>query len=117
MTNTELRRLGIERRHWGKDGPRSSAVLARLLDAEGFSDHSANQVEGWWRRAQSIGKNFAEIDRLKRHLSELSKKLTEEERKVVGRFIGLHMRMGFDTGLRMGPAVRFVRDEPASSEE
>ena len=108
--------MQIGERRLGKAGPRSSAVLARLLDAEGFSDHTANQLEGWWLRA-SVSKDFDEVDRLKRGISEIAKKLTEPERKVLGHFVGLHMRMGFDTGLRMGLAVRLVRDAPEHEPE
>jgi hypothetical protein len=103
------------RRHLGKQGPRSSTVLAQMLDAEGWTDHAANQIEGWWRRAR-IEKDFPEIDRLKVGISRIAEGLSEEDRKILGRFVGLHMRMGLDTGLRMGLAVRMVRDEPAARE-
>src|SRR5882672_10840300 len=93
----------------GKDGPFTSAVLARLLDSEGFSDHVANQVEGYWRRSNAQ-KDLAHIEYLKRGIAALAQKLTDDEKMIMGKFVSLHMRMGFDTGLRMGLAVRLVRE-------
>jgi hypothetical protein len=93
----------------GKRGPYTSAVLARLLDAEGFSDHVANQVEGYWRRS-SAQKDLAHIEYLKRGIAALAQKLTDDEKMIMGKFVSLHMRMGFDTGLRMGLAVRLIRE-------
>lgn len=93
----------------GKNGPATSAVLARMLDAEGFSDHVANQVQGYWQRANT-DKDMAEVERLRLGISHLTREMSEADRKLLGQFIGLHLKMGFDSGLRMGLAVRFVRE-------
>lgn len=93
----------------GKAGPATSAVLARMLDSEGFSDHVANQVQGYWQRANTE-KDVVEVERLRRGISHLTAAMSEADRKLLGQFIGLHMKMGFDAGLRMGLAVRLVRE-------
>lgn len=82
---------------------RSAAVIAKLLGAEGFSDHLANQVEYYWKHRSGLTKRqLRQIEKLEKELSGIAAKLTAGERLVLGRFIGLRMKMSFDTGLKIG---------------
>ena len=81
----------------------SAVVIAKLLSVEGFTDHTANQVERYWKRNSGLNKRQkSKLKRLDVELSEVMRKLTEGEKMVVGRFIGLHKKMSFDTGLKIG---------------
>lgn len=81
----------------------SAIAIARLLSTEGFTDHVANMVEKYWlRNAGLTHRQARQIERLDDELTKLCQKLTEGEKRVLGRFIGLHKKMSFDTGLKIG---------------
>lgn len=89
----------------GRSGKINSAiVIARLISAEGFNDHVANQVGKYYREAIGLtDRQKKKITRLSRELSRIAQeKLSEGDRHVLGRFIGLHKKMSFDVGLRVG---------------
>ncbi len=80
----------------------SAIVIARLLSTEGFSDHVSGEIKRYALRQATRGqrqrwKNY------KRAFSELVlAKLSEADRLVLGKMIGVMCKMHFDTGLRMG---------------
>jgi hypothetical protein len=78
----------------------SSVHIARLLDSEGFSDHIGNMVERYWVR--NIARNRKRHRKLDADVAEICKRLTDGEKLILGKFIALHKRMSFDTGLRIG---------------
>lgn len=81
----------------------SAVVIARLLACEGFTDHVANQVERYWRRSSGLtDRQERQIVKLDVAIAEIANKLDVKERLALGRFIGLHKKMSFDTGLRIG---------------
>lgn len=84
-------------------GIRSSVVIAKLLCSEGFTDHLGNQVEKYWKTSIMRNQAKRKIARLEKEFSEIiTAKLDMKERMLLGRFIGLHKRMSFDVGLRVG---------------
>lgn len=81
----------------------SAVVIARLLDTEGFSDYTANQVEKYWKRSAKLSpRQLSKLKKLDSDITALSSKLTEGEKLAMGRFIGLHKKMSFEVGLRIG---------------
>lgn len=81
----------------------SAVVIARLLGCEGFTDHLANQIERYWRRSSGLtDRQERQIVKLDMAIAEIANKLDVKERLALGRFIGLHKKMSFDTGLRIG---------------
>jgi len=82
---------------------KSAVVIARLLGTEGFSDFVANQVEHYWRRRSGLtARQHRQIERLDQDMSRIMSEFSDGDRLVVGRFIGLHKKMSFDTGLKIG---------------
>lgn len=79
---------------------RSSVVIAKLLKSEGFSDHVANMVERYWMK--NICRGRRKKLNLAKELGQLSLKLTDGEKLILGKFIAWHKRMSFDVGLRIG---------------
>ena len=81
----------------------SAVVIARLLSTEGFTDRLANAVEKYWLKNTGLSKRQQhQIKRLDVELSKMAADLSEGEKRVLGRFIALHKKMSFDTGLRIG---------------
>jgi hypothetical protein len=82
---------------------RSAVVIAQLLGVEGFSDFTANQVEKYWKERSGLSdRQRRQIAKLEKELSRVMADLSEGDRLIVGKFIGLHKKMSFDTGLRLG---------------
>lgn len=82
---------------------RSAVIIARLLSTEGFTDHTANLVESYWRKNSGLSfRQQRQISQLDKKVGEIMKDLPIETRLVIGRFIGLHKKMSFDTGLKIG---------------
>jgi hypothetical protein len=80
----------------------SSVVIAKMLDSEGFSDHVANQVERYWMRNICNPRARKKYRKLDADIAAMCSKLTDGEKYILGKFIALHKRMSFDTGLRIG---------------
>jgi hypothetical protein len=86
----------------------SSVAIARLLDSEGFSDHVGAMVERYWKRNIMQARKAARIERAERAFSEqIISKLTDADRIVLGKWVGLQKKMSFDAGLRIGLATLF----------
>lgn len=81
----------------------SAVVIARLLGTEGFTDHVAAQVKRYWlHRSGLTDRQRKSIERLKKEFGEIMHGMTEGQRLIIGKYIGLLMRMQFDTGLKIG---------------
>ena len=90
----------------------SACVIAELLAAQGFTDYLANRIENYWKR--NAGLTERQLERFKRldaELSRIMKGLSEGDRGIVGKFISLHKRMSFDTGLRIGIQAFAVKQD------
>lgn len=84
----------------------SAVALAKLLRTEGFTDYVANGVEKYWKKHAGLtDRQRRQIAKLEKSLSEIASKLDIKERLVLGKFIGLHKKMSFDAGLRIGLTV------------
>lgn len=81
----------------------SIAVLARILDVEGFDDYAAGLCTRWWARNQQ-NRNDDKVQYRKQSLTTLLKKysVTQEDKLILGKFIALHKRIGFDSGFIVG---------------
>jgi hypothetical protein len=87
----------------GKRTIKSTVVLAKFLSSEGFSDHLANEIERYYKANAGLTKRQRrQIESLERSIAKLANSMEPGDRLVMGRFIGLHKKMSFDTGLRMG---------------
>jgi hypothetical protein len=94
----------------------SAVVIARLLGTEGFTDHLGNQIEKYWRtRSGLTHRQQRQIEKLDKAVAEMTAKLDVKERLALGRFIGLHKKMSFDTGLRIGLTAFQLKCESASA--
>jgi hypothetical protein len=80
---------------------KSSVVIAKLLDSEGFNDHVQNLVEKYWLNVVSSAAR-KKHRRLERNIAEMCKKLDDGEKLILGKFISMHKAMSFQTGLRIG---------------
>lgn len=86
-----------------KPGKQSAVVVAQLLSTEGFTDYTANQVKRYWMASVMDRRRRGRVENIKRAFSKLvAEKLDEGDRLVLGRFVALMEKMGFDTGLRIG---------------
>lgn len=82
---------------------RSAVVIARLLATEGFTDHTANVVEKYWKKKSGLtARQEKQLAQLEKKFSKFMANVSIEDRLVIGRFIGLHKKMSFDTGLKIG---------------
>lgn len=80
---------------------KSSVVIAKLLDSEGFNEHVQNMVERYWLHTVNAAAR-KKHRRLDRDITEMCKKLTDGEKLILGKFISMHKAMSFQTGLRIG---------------
>lgn len=80
---------------------RSSVVIAKLLDSEGFNDHVQNMVERYWLHTVHASAR-KKHRRLERDITAMCTKLTDGEKLILGKFISMHKAMAFQTGLRIG---------------
>lgn len=79
----------------------SAVVIAKLLGTEGFSDHVANQVEKYWRyRSGLTERQQKSVARLEKEITRICESFSEGDKLILGKFIGLHKKMSFDTGLK-----------------
>lgn len=93
----------------GLKAPDSSIVILRLLDSEGYSSHASNMVKKYWKRNIMDQRRKLRVQRAERAFSEMVKnKLDDADRIVLGKMMGLHARMNFDTGLRVGLSARLA---------
>jgi hypothetical protein len=82
---------------------KSAVVIAKLLGTEGFTDFVANQVELYWKRRSGLTKRqWSHLRKLDAEMSRITCGLSKADTLVIGKFIGLHKKMSFDTGLKIG---------------
>lgn len=94
-----------------KRHPMNSAVfIGKLLDTEGFSDYTANRVEQWWirNRVKTNGQH-QRLKKLEESFSEMCQKMTQAEKYLLGKFIGLKVKQGFEAGIAIGLTVSAVK--------
>lgn len=95
----------------GSSAPRSLQVIAKLLDAEGFSDFTANQVERYWRENVENLRAKGRNDRTERAFAEtITPMLTDTQRLVLGKWIAFRLEQAFQTGLRLGLMTAVTRN-------
>lgn len=89
---------------------RSAVIIARLLDSEGFTDHTAQAV---MRYGTSLAtpQTKKRYKRVRKNAKEVLNRLTPAERMLVGRFISHQLRAGFDCGLRVGLTAYAVAND------
>lgn len=88
-----------------KKRPRSCLVLARLIDSEGFTAYTANQVKRYAReRLLAQERILKKWEKHRRIFGELirEKGFTEKDRLLLGRFMQMFAAQNFDAGLRVG---------------
>ena len=91
--------------------PRSLIVIAELLDCEGFSDYTANQVKRYWNNQLEDPRRKARNDRTQRAFSEhVSSELSESQKIVLGKWIALINKRSFDAGLRLGLMTHLTKE-------
>lgn len=82
---------------------RSAIVIAQLLGTEGFTDFVANMVEKYWKHRSGLtDRQREQIADLEHEMGRIMAPLSPGDRLVIGKFIGLHKKMSFDTGLKIG---------------
>ena len=82
---------------------RSAVVIGKLLSTEGFTDHVACMIEKYWKKSSGLTeRQRRQMKRLETELSRICGDMPPGDRLVLGRFIGLHKKMSFDTGLKIG---------------
>lgn len=85
-----------------KSKVKSCVEIARLLDAEGFSDHVASLVTKH-ALVTATPQQRRRFMRNKRMFSKMvQENLTDENRMVLGKFMSAKLHMAFETGLRIG---------------
>ena len=87
---------------------RSAVVIARALCAEGFSPTLANMVRKYWMRRLLHGDRIYRVMRTVRAFKDFALRLTDTDKIVMGKFIGLRMKQAFDAGLRVGLGCSIV---------
>lgn len=86
-----------------RHAPSSANVIAKLLATEGFTDYVANGIEQYWRKKSGLTeRQKKQLARLDKEVARIMAAVPEGDRQIMGRFIGLHKKMSFDTALRIG---------------
>ena len=94
----------------GHNPIRSAIAIAKLLDCEGFSDYTANQLEKYWRTVSNLTeRQKAQLKRLEAAISDWCRDMPADKRLLLGKFVGLHKKMAFEVGLRMGLTCMAVK--------
>ena len=82
---------------------KSLVKIAQLLDQEHFSDYTANQITRYWYHHSGLKDRQKRIfKQLKESFQEIMSKLSKPETLVIGKFLGLHKKLSFDAGLKIG---------------
>ena len=87
----------------------SAIIVAKLLDTEGFTEHTANVVDRFARR--QMGKREQERhDKTERAMGNVCENLDDATKLVIGAFVTLHKKMSFETGVRIGLTAMATKD-------
>ena len=85
----------------------SAVHIARLLDCEGFTDHTASVITKFAKRCMTERQMY-KYKRLKKAMGKLCEGMSESDKLALGRFIGLQKAISFQTGMKMGLAAAIV---------
>ena len=98
---------------------KSCVAIAKLLSAEGFTPHIANMIERYWKHSAGLTqRQRRQIESIEREISAWCTDMAPSKKLLLGRFIGLHKKMSFDAGLRIGLTaftIKNARDVPDDS--
>lgn len=90
----------------------TSATLAKILKAEGWTDHLANEIERYVHGSVTTERQNRQAERIEEAFGrDVVPKLSQGDRMVVGRFVSLKMSAGFEAGLRTGLGARIHQSE------
>ncbi len=96
----------------------SSVVIAKLLCSEGFTPYLANQIERYWKRSSKLSKvERKNLEKLDKSLTNICKDMSKKDKMVIGKFVGLHKKMSFQTGLKIGIQAFAVKENKIFEEE
>lgn len=87
----------------------SAIVIAKLLGTEGFSEYTADQIDRFARRKMEK-REQERHDKTERAMSSVCEKLDDATKIVIGKFITLHKKMAFETGIRIGLTAVLVNE-------
>lgn len=91
---------------------KSSAHIAKLLDGEGYTEEIVARVERWQRQqVKSLVRRQKDLELARSAAGRVFSRLSERDRKAVGRFIALKDRMSFEAGLKVGLTTAFYGDD------
>lgn len=81
----------------------SSVVIAKALSSDGFTDHIAGCVEKYWKQNSGLtDRQKRSIAKLREEITRMTSTMSVGDKLILGKFIGLHKKMSFDVGLRIG---------------
>lgn len=96
-------------------GNNSAIIIARLLDSEGFSAYTAQQVKRYSLR-NATDQQAERYEKVKKRFSEIMKSHSLEERMLIGAYIRILQKMAFDSGLKIGLTAYAVECEEKRKE-
>ena len=93
----------------GKPAVGSLTHVLRLMDCEGFTDHTLNQIQKFTLRdeKQTAARSAARLE-TKRKFSELMREQSLDHRKTVTKFITTQCGMSFQAGIKVGLSAGLV---------
>lgn len=95
-----------------KRNPRSAVVVAKLLDTEGFTDYTANQAERWWKENRvKTQRQVRQVASVERAIAAWAQELPTEKRLLLGKFVGMKCKQGFECGLAIGLTCMAVQND------
>lgn len=111
-------REAVRRKHDSKEKgphkPRSLAIIANMLGAEGFDEHAMRCIEYYTLRRSGLTDNQRmKYEDLRKAFSTIMKNLSAGDRMVVGKFIHWQCRMSHDAALKLGLAAHATRAQAA----
>ena len=92
---------------------RSSVVIAKLLDSEGFTARVANGVRKYNKQyLKSAGQKLIRYEKSKQAFSQLlkDKSFTDGDKAILGRFMATFAAYNFNTGLTIGLATNLFKE-------
>lgn len=82
---------------------KSLSKIAKILGAEGFNPYLSNKIKQYWQRKSGLSqRQQANVKRLQTELTRIASTLSEGDRLILGKFIGLRAKQSFDVGLKTG---------------
>lgn len=95
----------------------SLAAVFRLLDTEGFTEHSAACVQRYNRRqVAGRARQMIRYEKNRKRFSDVAKALSPGDKLILGKFIATREAMAFDAGLRIGLSAGLCGSEGAEDD-